>query len=756
MRGRRWVKPTEALAVGLGAWLLFSCSSDNPPRPDGERMAVSTAALSAHAGPSVQPAPCGVTLSATSTNGNPDAPGKDAETTLTLPFPVAFSLPAAIPTSGPAIKGKATLSFSVSGGATVSCKYDLNGGSSFTLSTCSNGDVAGSPEIADTVSLGAQTSNGSKGGTVQLSLTLGQPNAPACTAFSVAAGGAHTCSIREGGAVMCAGYNDYGQLGDGTTTSRYNPVAVPGVPPAIGITAGGAHTCAVTGDGHVWCWGENATGELGDGTTTSRPTPSAVPGITTALAVAAGLDRTCALLANGTVDCWGDNTNGALGDGSTTQRPSPVPVSGLSNVVSLAAGTDHTCALLNDGSVQCWGSNDHGALGDGTTQTRLTPVPVEGLAGPVRAIAAGNQYACALLSAGAVSCWGFNLHGNLGDGTTTDRLQPVQAQGVSNAVALTAGFQHACAALATGNMLCWGDNALGNLGDGTRTARTTPTAVVGLTQAEVVTAGTAHTCAIQGGTSVYCWGDDLNGDLGDGHGNFQVVPVLDSPIPSYEVDITGNPLNIILDYPDAYTTNVTPHAVTGTTPTLNALMTKVLSQPPVGLTGLQGSLTSTPLNSVLDFVWTNTYQGLAAVNIATQVCDNLHSQGKSCAVEQVNLPSNGFLGAISGAPTTGPLNVTPPWGQPPLQKMILTYYLQGASVTFDSDFGTKWVLSFDIALFFSTPYSLLPCQFAPDVPNAHLWNVDTSAGNAAADVAEGLERPTEPARGPACKHLPER
>ena len=108
------------------------------------------------------------------------------------------------------------------------------------------------------------------------------------------------------------------------------------------------------------------------------------------------------------MQCWGYNDYGQLGDGSTTDRSTPVPVSGLgSGVIALAAGDAHTCALTAAGGVQCWGYNGYGQLGDGSTTNRLTPVPVSGLGSGVVALAAGDYHTCALTAAGGGAVLGL-------------------------------------------------------------------------------------------------------------------------------------------------------------------------------------------------------------------------------------------------------------------------------------------------------------------------------------------------------------
>jgi alpha-tubulin suppressor-like RCC1 family protein len=298
---------------------------------------------------------------------------------------------------------------------------------------------------------------------------------------AIAVGGAHTCGITAAGGVKCWGWNWYGQLGDGTTVDRLAPVDVSGLSSGVvALAAGGAHTCALTGAGAVKCWGNNAIGQLGVGDMSDRPTPTDVNGLSSGVvALAAGAIHTCAITAQG-LKCWGWNLRGQLGDGTKVNRSRPAPVLGLgSPAVAIATGTAHTCALTIAGGVQCWGAGDDGQIGDGLSIDRLTPKQVLGLVSGISMVTAGDFHSCALTTAGTVSCWGLNTHGQLGNGTTVRSAVPDGVTALGNgAVLLDAGGRHTFAIRSGGGVVeAWGSNFYGELGDGTTVNRWTPVEV---------------------------------------------------------------------------------------------------------------------------------------------------------------------------------------------------------------------------------------------------------------------------------------
>jgi len=348
----------------------------------------------------------------------------------------------------------------------------------------------------------------------------------AVAAGATAGGGwtGHAVALRSDGTVWAWGLNTSGQLGDGTTAGwRSTPAQVQGAADVIAASAGLGHAVALGRDGTVWTWGRNEYGQLGDGTTTYRSAAAQVPGLTDVAAVAAWFLHTVALRRDGTVWAWGDNVYGQLGDGTKTNRSTPVQTQGLTDVIAVAAGVGHTVALRRDGTVWTWGKNTESQLGGSRTDP-LVPGQVEKLTGVV-AVAAGSYHTVALRGDGTVWTWGWNYSGQLGDGTTDSRLTPVQVTGLTNAIAVAAAYGHTVVVRADGTVWTWGYNYWGELGDGTTGNRSAPVQVRGLTDVVAVAAGSGHTVALRRDGTVWTWGGNSSGQLGDGTLVRRLAPV---------------------------------------------------------------------------------------------------------------------------------------------------------------------------------------------------------------------------------------
>ena len=326
------------------------------------------------------------------------------------------------------------------------------------------------------------------------------------TVLSVIPGAYHALALCADGTLASWGSNGYGQLGNGSNTSRTAPglVTTTGTPltgrTVIAVAAGENHSLALCTDGTVVAWGENNSGQLGDNSTTDRLLPVAVVTAGTPLAgrtvvaIAAGAYHSLALCSDGTLVAWGQNNAGQLGDNSTTQRNLPVavtisgtPLSGHT-VTSLIAGGSHCLVLCSDGTLFAWGQNTNGQLGDNSTTARSTPVAVVTTGTPlagrtIATVAAGGAHSLALCTDGTLAAWGWNTQGQVGDNSTTGRTLPTAvtitgtALAGKTAIALAAGSHHSLALCSDGTITAWGYNSSGQLGDGTTAQRQTAVAV---------------------------------------------------------------------------------------------------------------------------------------------------------------------------------------------------------------------------------------------------------------------------------------
>ncbi len=351
-------------------------------------------------------------------------------------------------------------------------------------------------------------------------------------AATVTAGAGFSCAPLEDGSVSCWGANDHGQLGNGKVgEGGASPVVVRNLNDAVDVTAGRAHACARRRSGQVVCWGANELGQLGDNGTKDRAVAGPVVGISDAVQLEAGRDHTCARRSKGTVVCWGKGSLGQLGHGKTEDSARPARVSGLlGGVAGISAGGDHTCARSTAGAVSCWGSNLKGQLGNGVGAAGLgTPQPVPVLVRKVddaTQLAAGSDFSCARRSTGQVACWGAGGHGALGAGTGNDWTMRVPVTNLTGAIALTAGEQHVCALTGGGVLQCWGDNSSGAFGEAPRSIHKTPVLSQRLRDATAIAGGLDHTCARTKGGRVQCWGSNERGQLGEGETLRSLVPVL--------------------------------------------------------------------------------------------------------------------------------------------------------------------------------------------------------------------------------------
>ncbi|WP_445340033.1 RCC1 domain-containing protein [Bifidobacterium sp. ESL0825] len=363
---------------------------------------------------------------------------------------------------------------------------------------------------------------------------VGKPaGAPAdFTYLQVSAGVFHSLALGSDGNAYSWGSNSSGQLGDGTRDDKHAPVRVrkpdrkayPDLPADftyLQVSGGGWHSLALGSDGNVYAWGYNDSGQLGNGTTSysgqstpvrvktpDRSTYPDLPADFTYLQVSAGYQHSLALGSDGNVYAWGWNNYGQLGNGTSSNRNTPVRVKTPDRktypdlpadftYLQVSAGYYHSLAMGSDGNVYAWGDNQYGQLGDGTSTTRYTPVRVKT---PDRKtypdlpadftylqVSAGGLHSLALGSDGNVYAWGYNGYGQLGNNSSgssssvpvrvRDPASPTDKSKGLQAAQVSGGYAHSLAVGSDGNAYAWGWNGNGQLGDGSTNSKSVPVPV---------------------------------------------------------------------------------------------------------------------------------------------------------------------------------------------------------------------------------------------------------------------------------------
>jgi len=314
----------------------------------------------------------------------------------------------------------------------------------------------------------------------------------------VAAGLEHTCVVADSHRVHCWGSGSHGKLGHGDNADigdnelpyEAGDVDLGGFGPIAQLVGHDGHTCALNTRGKVRCWGYGPI--LGIKSKTSigdDEPPRLAPMVDVggeAVQLAANALRTCALLSTGTLRCWGDNTGGELGYGHTKsigddETPASAGAVPLGTAaVGVYGGGDHFCAIVTGGAVRCWGQNNNGQLGYGHTkvigdnETPAAAGDVDLAGDTVVQLALGGAHTCALTDDAKVRCWGLNKYGQLGYGHTAD-IGDDEHAGAAGYVDVDASRQ-----------------------------------VIKLA------AGAVHTCALLDDGAIKCWGYNQQGQLGYG------------------------------------------------------------------------------------------------------------------------------------------------------------------------------------------------------------------------------------------------
>lgn len=387
----------------------------------------------------------------------------------------------------------------------------------------------------------------------------------------------HFCKIDGGGNLYCWGYNTYGQVGDGTTTSRKNPVLIDSGTTYVSVSLGNQQTCGVTSTNVLKCWGMNrADFYLGDGTNIDHHSPVVIDFGTSYSSVKLGRQLICGITVSGALKCWGHNP----GNGSLSSVATPVLVDPGVSYVKVSPDYSVACGITTTNVTKCWGNNYSGGLGDGTTTDHYTPQPITSPES-FKDVYTFNYAACAISLANELFCWGNNYGGILGVGSTSYAIHtPTHVDSGTTYVSIATNGDAMCGLTTTNKIKCAGYGWYGILGQGTqsednlsmapisssesyKTIESSFNSFCGTTTSNLrkcwgATASFEHesltpvlvlasyafssivtdenvSCGITSGGDLYCWGYNYEHALGDGTNKYRWTPIRIDPEVKYKM-----------------------------------------------------------------------------------------------------------------------------------------------------------------------------------------------------------------------------
>ena len=302
-------------------------------------------------------------------------------------------------------------------------------------------------------------------------------------------------AVKSDGTLWSWGRNNDGELGHGNTDNLSSPVQIGGDTDWANVSFQSSISLAVKTDGTLWSWGIGTDGRTGHGDTVKRSSPVQIGGLNTWSKVAVGTNHSMALKTDGTLWAWGRNIFGNLGIGNTTSKSSPVQVN-LTNWADIACGSATGHGIKTNGKLYSWGIANTGRLGTGVSSGSFsTPQQVGGLSTWASIIASGQAHTHALKTDNTLWGWGYNVHGQVGDGTKTQRNSPVQVG--SGWDSFSVGRLHVHAIKTNFELWGWGLNSSGQIGLGNTTNYSSPVQIGSETIWTSVAGGNTHTLAIK-------------------------------------------------------------------------------------------------------------------------------------------------------------------------------------------------------------------------------------------------------------------
>lgn len=342
----------------------------------------------------------------------------------------------------------------------------------------------------------------------------------------VAAGHSHTLGIKSDGTLWAWGLNDRGQLGDGTTINKNEPVQIGTDTDWWKIDAEGYNSLALKTNGTLWSWGSNNAGQIGDGnfgSTINVTSPLQIGTDSDWVVIEAA--RAFAIKNDGTLWGWGKNDQGHLGTGDTNPYYTPVQIGSDNDWADVSSGGNQTLAIKTNGTLWGWGLNHSGSLGIGPVSNFvMEPTQTGNNSADWAKISVGGCCSSKMIKTdGTLWAMGNGNQGNIGDGLWTDVNSPTQI-GTDTDWNQVAVSNHTLA-LKNNHLWTWGYNGAGQLGNG-NLLNSNNSGQVGIGEWQDIATGVNSSVAIDAAGSLYTWGWNNQGQLGDGTFADKNVPTL--------------------------------------------------------------------------------------------------------------------------------------------------------------------------------------------------------------------------------------
>ena len=352
----------------------------------------------------------------------------------------------------------------------------------------------------------------------------------------LAAGSYNSLTLRSNkNGLYSWGYNNFGQLGDNSITSKLQPYKIYGNKTFCQISSGYGYSIAIDKNSKAWGWGYNHNGQLGDNTIVSKLTPVSILGANkTFCIISSGYDHSMVIDKNGKIWCWGRNNWGQLGDYTIGDKYTPVSILGTNKTFcQISAGHSHSLAIDKNGKLWGWGYNLYGNLGDNTAVSKCTPVAIFGNH-TFCSISAGWRYSLAIDNNGKAWGFGYNVQGQLGDNTVVSKRTPVSIYGNKTFCSISCNY-HSIGIDKNGKGWGWGYNNSGQLGDNSIVSRRTPVSILGTNKTFCsISAGYNFSLAIDKNGKEWSWGINNYGQLGDNTIVAKCTPVAINTV--FEID----------------------------------------------------------------------------------------------------------------------------------------------------------------------------------------------------------------------------